>query len=65
MSTPSKIPSDLDSLLTIEDTRKIIPVGVTKIYKMIAAGQIETVRIGRRRYVRLSSVKRVIETGAP
>jgi excisionase family DNA binding protein len=63
-SNVSKIPSDLDSLLTIDDTRKIIPVGVTKIYEMIAAGDLETVRIGRRRYVRLSSVKRIIAQGA-
>lgn len=65
MTNPSKIPPDLDSLLTIADTRKIIPVGVTKIYEMIAARELETVCIGRRRYVRLSSVKRIIENGAP
>jgi len=60
----SKIPADLDSLLTIDQTRKVIPVGLTKIYEMIGAHALETVRIGRRQYVRASSVKRVIEKGA-
>jgi len=46
-------------LCTIEEGRGAIGVGLTKFYQLIGAGLIETVMIGRRRYVRVPSLFRL------
>ncbi len=46
--------------ITINDARKAIGVGRTTIYSLIANGQIETVKIGRRRLVRVESIRQLV-----
>lgn len=48
-------------LLTIADTGPKIGVGRTKVYELIEAGEIETVRIGRRRLVVAESIDAYVE----
>jgi excisionase family DNA binding protein len=38
---------------------KTLAIGKTKLAELISSGQIETVRIGTRRLVRISSLKRL------
>lgn len=44
---------------------KILAIGKTKLGELISSGQLETVRIGARRLVKISSLKRLagIEPG--
>ena len=46
--------------LSINDTAKLLSLGRTSIYAMIADGRLEAFRLGRRRLVRMESVKRLI-----
>ena len=39
---------------------KMLAIGKTKLGELISSGQIETVRIGTRRLVRISSLKRLV-----
>ena len=43
-------------LCSLEDAGKALNLGRTKIYEMLADGTLESVRIGRRRLVRVASV---------
>jgi excisionase family DNA binding protein len=44
-------------LLSIPDAAKALSLGRSKIYDLISDGRLETVTIGRRRLVRVDSVK--------
>lgn len=46
--------------LSINDTAKALSLGRTSIYAMIADGRLETFRLGRRRLVRMESIKRLV-----
>jgi excisionase family DNA binding protein len=46
--------------IRIDDARKAIGVGRTTIYSLIANGQIETVKIGRRRLIRVDSIRQLV-----
>lgn len=53
----------MDTLLcSIPDAAQALGVGRSKIYTLIGEGRLETVNIGRRRLVRVSSI-RAIATG--
>ena len=41
----------------------MLGVGRTKIYDMLAKGQIQSMRIGSRRLVKMDSIKALIERG--
>jgi excisionase family DNA binding protein len=47
--------------VTIEGARAMSGLGRTKIYECIANKSLETVRIGRRTLVKVSSLKRLLE----
>jgi excisionase family DNA binding protein len=49
--------------LSINDTAQTLGIGRTKIYELINAGQLETVKIGRRTLVRTASVRAVAKEG--
>lgn len=55
------IPFSERPLCTIEEGRLAIGVGLTKFYELIGAGLIDTMMIGRRRYVRVPSLFRLGE----
>lgn len=41
------------------DAGKMLAIGKTKLGELIARGEIESIRIGRRRLVKIASVKRL------
>jgi excisionase family DNA binding protein len=45
---------------SIKDTAKALSLGRTSIYAMIADGQLEAFKLGRRRLVKAESVRRLI-----
>lgn len=46
--------------LSINDTAKALGLGRTSIYAMIADGRLEAFRLGRRRLVRMESIRRLV-----
>ncbi|QJB69871.1 helix-turn-helix domain-containing protein [Parasphingorhabdus halotolerans] len=51
-------------LVSITECCKILSLGRTTVYRLIADEQLETVKIGRRRLVRMESIKNLISEGA-
>ncbi|MET0240212.1 MAG: helix-turn-helix domain-containing protein [Sphingobium sp.] len=47
--------------LTIDGTKKATGLGITKIYELIGAGKLETVKIGRRTLVKTASIRALLE----
>lgn len=47
--------------LSINDTATALGLGRTSIYAMIADGQLEAFKLGRRRLVKADSVRRLID----
>ena len=52
------------ALLSVRETGVVLGIGRTKLYEMIGCGELETVKIGTRRLVRVSSVNRIVQSGA-
>ena len=50
-------------LCSVSDAAIMLGVGRTKIYDMLAKGQILSMRIGSRRLVKVDSIKALIEHG--
>lgn len=50
--------------VTVKDALAIIGIGRTSFYELVAAGQITTVKIGRRRLVHMASLK-ILVSGLP
>lgn len=46
--------------LSINDTARTLGVGRTSIYAMLADGRLDAFRLGRRRLVRMESIRRLI-----
>lgn len=51
-------------LITVANARGMMSVGRTKLYELINDGHLRTVKIGRRRLVRVDSIKALIEASA-
>lgn len=49
--------------ITIANARKALGIGNTKIYELINAGRLVTLRIGRRRLVTCASIQQLVEQG--
>lgn len=50
-------------LFSVRETAGILGIGRTKLYELIGGGQLETVKIGKRRLVRASSIRAIAESG--
>ena len=48
---------------SVNDTARVLGIGRTKVYELINAGQLETVKIGRRTLVRTASIRSVVGEG--
>lgn len=46
---------------TIEETPRLVPIGKTKIYQLISAGILKTVKIGRRTLITAESLHALVE----
>ena len=44
-------------LISIRDAAKLLGIGRSKVYDLMSQGQLATVQIGRRRLVRIDSVR--------
>lgn len=58
---PSTVPVDR-MLLTVEEAAAAIGVGRSLMFELIAAGHIETVRVGRLRRVRPEQLRSYVES---
>ena len=47
---------------SISDAAKALSLGRTSIYSLINEGRLETIKIGRRRLVKVDSIRRLLET---
>lgn len=50
--------------ITIDGTKKATGLGATKIYELIKEGKLETVSIGRRRLVKVASIRALVDQAA-
>lgn len=50
--------------ISISGAAKVLGLGRTTIYVLIADGRLETVKLGRRHLVKTASIKRLIDTVA-
>ena len=50
--------------VTVRDACKIVGIGPTKLYELIGAKRVETVRIGRRTLVTTASLRRLVDPRA-
>lgn len=48
---------------TINEATKVLGIGRTKIYELIKSGELETVKIGRRRLIKAASMRKLINGG--
>jgi len=46
--------------ISINDAAKVLGLGRTSIYAMIADGRLEAFKVGRRKLVRVESIKRLV-----
>lgn len=55
----------MDQLLAlgINDAAHALGVGRTHLYRLINEGQIDTIQLGRRRLVKVASLRKLIEEG--
>lgn len=51
-------------LISVKDAANTLSLGRTKIYELINDGQLETIKLGSRRLVKVASVHRLIGTGS-
>lgn len=52
---------ELPLLLKAEQTGEILGIGRTKVYELLASGEIESVRIGRNRLIPRKAVEEYVE----
>jgi excisionase family DNA binding protein len=57
-ATTTQPPTPL--LVSVKEARRLIGVGNTRIYDLINAGTLETIRIGKRRMIRYSSLQKLV-----
>jgi len=51
----------LNFTTSINEAAKALSLGRTSIYALINEGRLETVKIGRRRLIKVDSIKRLLE----
>jgi excisionase family DNA binding protein len=50
--------------LSIKETRKALGLGRTTIYKLLAKGQLDHVKVGRRTLVTVNSIEMLVDQAA-
>lgn len=48
--------------VTVDGARKALGIGTTKLYELIGAGKLRTVKVGRRTLVRTDSIRDLVNT---
>lgn len=49
--------------VTVREALALIGIGRTRFYELVSAGQITTIKIGRRRLVHVDSLRRLVADG--
>lgn len=47
--------------VTIAGARQALGIGTTKLYELIGAGELQTLKIGRRTLIRTDSIRSLVE----
>ncbi len=50
--------------VTVDGAKKAIGIGTTKLYELINAGKLETVKIGRRTLIKTESIRALVDQAA-
>jgi excisionase family DNA binding protein len=50
--------------VTIADTQRVTGLGRTKLYELIGAGRLQTIKIGRRTLVKTDSIRALVDQAA-
>lgn len=53
-----------ESIHPVSETKQILRIGHTKFYQLVKNGEIETIMIGRRRFARGASIRKILHKGA-
>lgn len=48
----------------INDTARMLGMGRTKVYQLINQGKLDTVKIGKRNYVKMASIRKLVGEAA-
>ena len=60
-SVASSLPSNEPLLCPVSEASRLLGVGRTKIYELLARRELDSIQIGTRRLVKLASIKAFIE----
>lgn len=52
---------DTKKLCSVHETAEILRIGRTKIYDMLAKGELHSIRIGSRRLIKMDSIRGLID----
>jgi len=50
--------------VTVEGAKKALGLGHTKIYEMMERGQLQSIKVGRRRLIRVDSIRALVDQAA-
>ncbi len=50
---------------SVSEAARSLNLGRTRVYQLINEGVLDTVKVGRRRLVKMDSLRRVLDDGAP
>lgn len=50
--------------VTVEGAKKALGLGHTKIYELIGAGRLQTIKVGRRTLVKTDSIRALVDQAA-
>jgi excisionase family DNA binding protein len=62
LGTTPRLPGEGPLLLSVKDAADHLGIGRSSLYQLMATGEIETVDIGRRRYISREAMTKFIET---
>jgi excisionase family DNA binding protein len=62
MRQPSPETHTVRLTTSVAEARVSLGIGNTKLYELINAGQLDTIRVGRRRLVTVASIERFVTT---
>lgn len=63
-SAPTKVGRSVTPLtISVNDALAMLGIGRTRFYELVAAGEIQTIKLGRRRLVQVASLQRLASEG--
>lgn len=63
MQAPDRIGANMEVItISIDDAAAVLGIGRTKLYELIAAGNLEAVKLGRRTLVKTASIRALVNS---